>query len=147
MKHFSLALGCCAFLLVLLQDARINEVISKQKVSDSLWKDMYYSVIDSNEKTAFLVTATTYNQTGLTVASQFKLNSKLNYVALSRDLLVEFAYGEHVILENVGCYNGEYIVADCMNIRFKRKIDILIKRQQKHFLFKTAIIKRINGNR
>lgn len=123
-------------------DNKLKKMDIKMNVQDSLNKDFYYSLVDSNEKTSFLVTATTYNQTGLTVASQFRLDPKLNYVALSRDLLEEFAYGEHVMLENVGCYNGEYIIADCMNVRFVRRIDILIKRQQKHFLFETAIIRR-----
>jgi hypothetical protein len=55
--------------------------------------------------------------------------SEQKFVALSRDLLKRFGgkfdFGQKIRLDNAGKKSGVYTVADTMNKRFKRKIDIL----------------------
>jgi 3D (Asp-Asp-Asp) domain-containing protein len=144
------------FLLIAADNMYFRKLLKGQQIElnreDSLFKDLYYSIVDSNEQDAFLVTATSYNLSVyqcdsdyMTPASGFKFKSNIKYVALSRDLLEEFCYGEQVILENCGSYNGKYIVADAINKRYARRVDILIPKENKHFMFKNAIIKRINN--
>jgi 3D (Asp-Asp-Asp) domain-containing protein len=68
----------------------------------------------------------------LTTAGMFKIiphkASEQKLIALSRDLLTRFGgsfqYGDKVMLLNAGHKSGVYVVADTMNKRFKRKIDI-----------------------
>lgn len=134
-------------------NTRINEEQLQINKEDSLFKDLYYSIVDTNEQDAFLVTATSYNLSiyqcdsdYMTPASGFKFKPNTKYVSLSRDLLEEFYYGETVILENCGIYSGKYLVTDCMNKRHIRRVDILIPKENKHFMFKNVIIKRINNN-
>jgi len=135
------------FSLKVSQKTSIDEVTKHIKYQDSLFTDLYYSIVDTFEKDAFLVTLTTYNATKeqcdsdpTTTASALKVHKSSKYVALSRDLLSEFPYGSLVTLQNAGEYNGVYVVADCMNSRFIRHIDILIK-TKKHTKIKNVIIK------
>jgi hypothetical protein len=67
-------------------------------------------------------------------------------VGLSRDLLEEFRYGEIVELQNAGSYNGFYIVADCMNKRFLRYVDVLIGSKQKHIKMENVVLKHANND-
>lgn len=82
------------------------------------------------------VTATMYyavvgqcDDTPLITACGYKINpkraSKQKWIAVSRDLLKIFKYGDKVRLSNAGKKNGIYTIADTMNKRFKNKIDIL----------------------
>lgn len=136
--------------LMIVGIVRTEHFIDKQqninKLNDSLYESMYYSVIDTFEKDAFLVVATTYNAsktqcdaTPLTTASLLRITERSKYIALSRDLQEEFKYGEIVTLQNAGQYNGDYVVADCMNVRYVRSIDILIKNNKHTKLFNVVL--------
>jgi 3D (Asp-Asp-Asp) domain-containing protein len=138
-----------------ITNVRINTVNKVNREQDSLWKDLYYSIVDTMEKESYLVTVTTYNatdkQTDKTpnlTSAQYKIDKKnpftQKFIGLSRDLLEEFHYGEIVILENAGNYNGYYIVADCMNSRFLRHVDILIDNKQKHTKINSVVLKHAN---
>jgi 3D (Asp-Asp-Asp) domain-containing protein len=96
--------------------------------------------IDNVIDNAIDVTATMYyavkgqcDKDPLTTAGMFKIiphkASEQKLIALSRDLLTRFGgsfqYGDKVMLLNAGHKSGVYVVADTMNKRFKRKIDIL----------------------
>jgi 3D (Asp-Asp-Asp) domain-containing protein len=49
------------------------------------------------------------------------------WIAISRDLLNKsFSYGDSVFVSGTNCYDGIWIIKDCMNKRFKNKIDFLI---------------------
>lgn len=87
-------------------------------------------------KTQYKVTATMYfavngqcDDSPLITACGYKINpkkaSQQKWIAVSRDLLKIFKYGDKVRLSNAGDKNGIYIIADTMNKRFKNKIDIL----------------------
>jgi 3D (Asp-Asp-Asp) domain-containing protein len=90
-----------------------------------------------------MVTLTTYtiskaqtDNTPLITASGFKLDSinpyKHRIISISRDLKKIIGFGDAVILENAGKYNGVWRVEDLMNSRFVNKIDILINPNDIH---------------
>lgn len=100
------------------------------------------------------VTLTTYNavaaQTDSTpniTASGFEIDldnpKKHRIIAVSRDLKKELQWGEKVILENAGRFNGVWYVRDLMNPRFKNKVDVLINEGDRHTKLFGVIIKKI----
>ena len=50
-------------------------------------------------------------------------NGELKWIAVSRDLRSEFHYGDTVIL--TGGIEGEFVVRDTMNPKWKSRVDIL----------------------
>lgn len=90
------------------------------------------------EREVYVVTATVYHAVNgqcddspLVTASGARISSAESaydhrYIAVSRDLLDVFPYGTRVEVRGCGELNGEYIVADTMNRRYKGYIDILI---------------------
>lgn len=93
-----------------------------------------------NSKIQVEVSATMYNavegqcdDTPLQTACMYKINpykaSEHKWIAVSRDLLKKngghFEYGDKVVVKGAGNKDGVYTVADTMNKRFKKKIDIL----------------------
>ena len=96
----------------------------------------------SNLEELGVVTVTTYKPTsGETdstpnvTASGFKISKKNpkkhRIIAVSRDLKRKLRFGQRVRLKNAGKYNGEYVVRDVMNKRYKKRIDILINPKDK----------------
>lgn len=92
------------------------------------------------EREEIEVTATMYNavvgqcdKTPLQTACMYKINprkaSEHKWIAVSRDLLKKnggmFEYGDKVMIKGAGSKDGVYTIADTMNKRFKKKIDIL----------------------
>ena len=92
------------------------------------------------EVQSFDVTVTTYNptkyQTDSTpneLADGTKIKpwkaTKYRYVALSRDLLSRwggpFEYGDYIIIEGTGKWDGVYQVRDTMNPKWTNRVDIL----------------------
>lgn len=127
-----------------------NQLKNRIRTQDSLFLDLYYSIVDTFEKNSYLVTLTTYNankaqcdNTPNVTASLLKVHKRSKYIALSRDLLEVFPYGSLVILENAGKNNGIYVVADCMNSRFLRHVDVLIK-NNKHVKLENVVLKHFN---
>lgn len=99
---------------------------------------------------AIYVTATTYNAEIKQTDSTPKMTSamyhigknpfKHRYLALSRDLLKVFPYGTEVRLKGTGIYDGIYIVADLLNTRYRRRVDILLSKGMKHLKIENCII-------
>lgn len=94
------------------------------------------SVEPVKSKEEYKVTATMYyavpgqcDESPLVTACGYKINPKKatqhKWIAVSRDLLKKFKYGDKVRLTNAGDKDGIYTIADTMNKRFKNKIDIL----------------------
>ena len=80
------------------------------------------------------VTATTYtvaknNSIPSFTKSGFKINQDNprihKIIAISRDLLDRFEFGEKVLIEGIGKYSGVYVIRDLMAERWKKRIDIL----------------------
>ena len=93
---------------------------------------------DSIEVEPFeVVTLTTYKSVGSETdkhpritASGFKISKKNpkkhRIMAVSRDLKKKYPFGTKLTIKNAGKFNGEYVVQDVMNKRYKKRIDILI---------------------
>jgi len=97
---------------------------------------------ESNLEEVGTVTVTTYkanseetDSTPNITASGFKISKrnpkKHRIIAVSRDLKRKLKFGQRVRLRNAGKYNGEYVVRDVMNKRYKKRIDILINPKDK----------------
>lgn len=74
-----------------------------------------------------------------------KLNrGELRYVAVSRDLLKEYKYGDivEVFISEGHPYNGQWMVADTMHKRWNNKIDLLLSENQKVGKWQGKLIKR-----
>ena len=75
-------------------------------------------------------------------ASGFRLDKKNpkkdRIIAISRDLKQKLDFGDTVILQGIGKWDGEYVVHDVMNKRFKNRIDILINPNDEATMFKEA---------
>ena len=91
-------------------------------------------------KIAFNVTVTTYNPTKQQCDSTPNITAdgtriktwratEYRYVALSRDLLSRwggpFDYGDYIIIEGTGKWDGVYQVRDTMNPKWVKRVDIL----------------------
>ena len=96
----------------------------------------------SNLEELGIVTVTTYKQisgetdsTPNVTASGFKISKKNpkkhRIIAVSRDLKRKLKFGQRVRLRNAGKYNGEYVVRDVLNSRYRKRIDILINPKDK----------------
>ena len=94
-----------------------------------------------NIENTYIVTATVYNadprqcnKNCFVTASGFKLDKKDQYrhkiIAVSRDLLTVMPFGTKILIEGTA-YDGIYTVQDVMNKRYKKRIDILINKNQK----------------
>jgi 3D (Asp-Asp-Asp) domain-containing protein len=107
------------------------------------------------EREVYVVTATVYHavkgqcdDSPLVTASGAKISSaesayEHRYLAVSRDLLDVFPYGTKVEVSGCGELNGEYIVADTMNRRYKGYIDILINPDMKRGKWEGARITKV----
>ena len=106
--------------------------------------------IDVEPAISVEVTATMYNAVvgqcdadPLITAGMFKINpnkaSEQKFIAMSRDLLKRwgglFDYGDKVLIQGTDGKDGVYTVADSMNKRYKKRIDILETKGKKHYKF------------
>ena len=103
---------------------------------------------DSIEVEPFeIVTLTTYKSVGSETdshpritASGFKISKKNpkrhRIMAVSRDLKKKYPFGTKLTIKNAGKFNGEYVVQDVMNKRYKKRIDILINPKDRHTTIK-----------
>jgi 3D (Asp-Asp-Asp) domain-containing protein len=95
-------------------------------------------VVVDREIEVYVVTATVYHavegqcdDSPLVTASGAKISSANTaydhrYLAVSRDLLDVFPYGTKVEVSGCGELDGEWVVADTLNKRYKGYIDLLI---------------------
>ena len=119
--------------------------IENNRLQDRVWELEEILDIDKHN-----VTVTMYNPTpGQTdrtpniTADGTRINprkaSSYRYIALSRNLLSRwggpFNYGDYVVIEGAGIYDGVYQVKDSINPRFTNRVDILRSRDSKHFKY------------
>ena len=101
-----------------------------------------------------LVTVTTYtpsveecDSTPNITASGFKIDTlnpkRHKVIAVSRDLKRKWKFGTKIKVTGIGKYSGIYVVKDLMNKRFKKRIDILVGKQDKQFKFTNIKISKI----
>ena len=112
----------------------------RMRLQERVWQledDCGYS---EASKIAFNVTVTTYNPTRQQcdstpdiTADGTRINPKkatqYRYVALSRDLIARwggpFDYGDYIVIEGTGKWDGVYQVRDTMNPKWVKRVDIL----------------------
>ena len=120
-----------------LLDEHHEDTMRLQKRVWSLEKDCGF--LDANT-IAFNVTVTTYNPTRQQcdstpniTADGTRINPKratqYRYVALSRDLISRwggpFDYGDYIVIEGTGKWDGVFQVRDTMNPKWVKRVDIL----------------------
>lgn len=67
-------------------------------------------------------------------------NKEIRWIAVSRDLLKYYNYGDTVDIQSENSkLRGKWVVKDCMNKRFKKKIDFLS--YEKDFMSKPETVK------
>ena len=123
------------------------EKFFNQKYTDSLLKEVGY----------YKVTATVYNPVASQcdsnpheTADMSKINlkdleeGKIKWVALSRDLLEYFNYGDKIlVISEDSTINGVYEVHDTMNKRFSNYMDFLRPVNEKTGKWRDVIIRKI----
>lgn len=111
-------------------------------------------VSDSNSNSYETVTLTTYaptegetDSTPHLTASGFKIDKhnpkRHRIIAVSRDLKKKWPFGTKVRIKKAGKYNGVYTVKDVMNRRYKKRIDILIGKEDKQITMRNVKITKI----
>ena len=123
-----------------MMDEYHTETMSLQKRIWELENNPDCDYIELSNKISYKVTVTTYNPTEAQcddtpniTADGTKIKpwkaTEYRYVALSRDLLSRwggpFDYGDYVILEGTGSWDGIYQVRDTMNPKWTNRVDIL----------------------
>jgi len=112
----------------------------KMRLQERVWQLEDDCGFVEAKKISFDVTVTTYNPTRQQcdstpniTADGTKINprkaTQYRYVALSRDLLSRwggpFDYGDYIIIEGTGKWDGIYQVRDTMNPKWVKRVDIL----------------------
>ena len=120
-----------------LIDNHYEEIMRLQERVLTLEDDCGY--VEAN-KIAFNVTVTTYNPTPSQTDSTPNITAdgtrikpwkatEYRYVALSRDLLSRwggpFEYGDYIVIEGTGKWDGIYQVRDTMAPKWVKRVDIL----------------------
>ena len=99
-----------------------------------------------------IVTLTTYkaveeecDSTPNITASGFKITNpkKHRIIAVSKDLKRKWGWGTKVRIVGAGKYSGTYRVHDLMNKRYRKRIDILIGRNDKQIKLKKIKVYKI----
>ena len=120
-----------------LLDERHEEVMSLQ---EQVWELQNNCDTQYTNKISYKVTVTTYNPTKEQCDSTPNITADgtrikpwratdYRYVALSRDLLDRwggpFDYGDYIVIEGTGKWDGIYQVRDTMNPKWVNRVDIL----------------------
>ena len=119
----------------------IDEVWEENRtLKEQVWELQNNCDNQYTNKISYKVTVTTYNPTrGQTDSTPNELadGTKIKpwratdyrYVALSRDLIARwggpFEYGDYIVIEGTGKWDGIYQVRDTMNPKWTNRVDIL----------------------
>ena len=141
MCHAMTATTICLFVLTWWFTTLMDENHEKTRLlQERVWELEESCGVEYSNKISYKVTVTTYNPTRAQcdstpniTADGTKINPKkatqYRYVALSRDLLDRwggpFDYGDYVVIEGTGSWDGIYQVRDTMNPKWTNRVDIL----------------------
>ena len=135
MKHISTILKVATLIwlvLILIELDKLKRDIKelKRTTIGTVTVTMYHPVPKQTDSSPYIT------------ASGFRLDKKNpkkdRIIAISRDLKEKLEFGDTVILQGIGKWDGEYVVHDVMNKRFKNRIDILINPNDEATMFKEA---------
>jgi 3D (Asp-Asp-Asp) domain-containing protein len=126
-------------LLLALGIISLPLIVATCNYEEPIEKPLEYTIV---KVTMYTTDVRQTDSTPFITASGFKLNEKNpkkhRIIAISRDLRKKLKFGDKVRLEGIGKYDGEYVVHDLMNKRWKNRIDILINPNDKPTMFKQA---------
>ena len=120
-----------------LMDERHEEIMS---LKEQVWELQNNCDTQYTNKISYKVTVTTYNPTKEQCDNTPNITADgtrikpwratdYRYVALSRDLLDRwggpFNYGDYIVIEGTGGWDGIYQVRDTMNPKWTNRVDIL----------------------
>ena len=119
----------------------MNEYHTEQmRLQEQVWELENNCGSQYSNKISYRVTVTTYNptkeqcdDTPNITADGTKIKpwkaTDYRYVALSRDLISRwggpFEYGDYIVIEGTGSWDGVYQVRDTMNPKWTNRVDIL----------------------
>jgi len=135
MKHISTILKVATVIwlvIILIELDKLKKDIKelKRTTIGTVTVTMYHPVPKQTDSSPYIT------------ASGFRLDKKNpkkdRIIAISRDLKEKLDFGDTVILQGIGKWDGEYVVHDVMNKRFKNRIDILINPNDEATMFKEA---------
>ena len=141
-KNLSILLYILPILMVTYHASNlIDEVWEENRtLKEQVWELQNNCDNQYTNKISYKVTVTTYNPTrGQTDSTPNELadGTKIKpwratdyrYVALSRDLIARwggpFEYGDYIVIEGTGKWDGIYQVRDTMNPKWTNRVDIL----------------------
>ena len=141
-KNLSILLYVLPILMVTYHASNlIDEVWEENRtLKEQVWELQNNCDNQYTNKISYKVTVTTYNPTrGQTDSTPNELadGTKIKpwratdyrYVALSRDLIARwggpFEYGDYIVIEGTGKWDGIYQVRDTMNPKWTNRVDIL----------------------
>ena len=139
-----------SFIAMLGLTAHYSNTMDRLYIENSILQDRVWELEEDLNIGRHNVTVTMYNpipsQTDRTpniTADGTRINpnkaSSYRYIALSRNLLKRWGghydYGDYVVIEGAGIYDGVYQVKDTMSPRFTNRVDILRSRDSKHFKY------------
>ena len=139
-----------SFIGMILLTAHYSNTMDRLYIENDRLRERVWELEEDLNLGRHNVTVTMYNPTpGQTdktpneLADGTKINpnkaTSYRYVALSRNLLSRwggpFDYGDYVVIEGAGIYDGVYKVKDTLSPRFTNRVDILRSRGSKHFKY------------
>ena len=146
---------------ILLLGTVCSSMIDELHAENNFLQQRVWELEEQNGFEHFKVTVTMYNPTreqcdttpNIT-ADGTKINPKkassYRYVALSRDLLSRwggpFEYGDFVVIEGTGKYDGVYEVKDTMNPKWVKRVDILRTPGSRQFKYKNITLTKYGNN-
>lgn len=115
--------------LLFILTAKVNPVESSCRF-EYIEKPAQLDSITINRASVYQAVPEQTNADNLTTASGFKLNPEFNHLqyrilAVSRDLLEIFEYGDSVLVSGTTGFDGWWYIHDTMNKRYKNTVDFL----------------------
>lgn len=124
---------------VVVVEERVQEVVVDREVEVYVVTATVYHAVEGQCDDSPLVTAS-----GAKIASAESAYDH-RYIAVSRDLLDVFPYGTKVEICGCGELDGEWVVADTMNRRYKGYIDLLINPDMRGGKWVGVRIRKVNS--
>ena len=159
LSHSIIVSTICLLTLTWYFSGMMDEYHTEQmRLQDRVWELEEQNGCDHLEysnRISYKVTVTTYNPTvhqcddtpHITAdGTHFKTwkATDYRYVALSRDLLSRwggpFEYGDYIVIEGTGSWDGVYQVRDTMNPKWVNVVDILESKDVEPYKFTNAHI-------
>ena len=140
-NHATIITGLCLCILTWFFSGMLDKNYAEnRRLQERVWELENECGIQYSNRISYQVTVTTYNPTKaqcdntpneLADGTKIKpwIATKYRYVALSRDLLSRwggpFDYGDYIVIEGTGKWDGVYQVRDTMNPKWTNRVDIL----------------------